>query len=260
MNSVVLAVHFLLLAPGAADPCEAARASQPVGVIQGVVRSEAEGPRVGVRIRATIAGSGREVATTSDRAGRYVLDGLDVGADVELRFSDAANRIEAGCWVSITQDAPDRSVDVVLDNVRLEDVTRSIGCQGVSLNDSWVTVGDRSRLVVDDLDPLPPAPITTQPVPRLELRASDIELTWFSEAGVDIRLRPAARHALAAFTAANVGRVIVITIEGLVASARVTVQGAIDSGVIRVNPSALRGRLCEILESAPHANSDPPAR
>lgn len=248
MTTALVAASVMLLAQAGAV-CDAAGPRD--AVVEGRIVSKSGTPLPGVQVEATIAGSGRNVTAVSDPNGRYALSGLDVGADVELNYRDVTGGISAGCWVRTAPGKTKRSVDVVLDDFRPTEVTPSVGCQDVSPNDSWVTVGDRRRIVVGDLDTLHPPPLTTQPVPRLALRAVDIEAAQPHEDTFIVRLAPAGRHALAEFTEEHVGRVIVITIDGFIASARATVQAPIPSGLMTIDRWSLRGRLCEILRSAP---------
>jgi hypothetical protein len=90
--------------------------------------------------------------------------------------------------------------------------------------------------------------LASDDIVRLDLQAKDIEaVVALTDDAADLKLTPAAASELKAVTRDNVGRALMVSIEGIPTSAA-TIQGMIGSGFVHVAaPSpALRKRLREI--------------
>jgi hypothetical protein len=92
------------------------------------------------------------------------------------------------------------------------------------------------------------------PTARLELRSRDIVRVSWTDDGAAVLFDENGRKAIEEFTAANLNRPGMVTIDGMPTSPRAPViYGIVDSGAVRVSEDALRGPLCETLEAAPQA-------
>jgi hypothetical protein len=218
--------------------------------ITGRVVSRGGTPRAGVRIQANVPETRDEYTTQSDREGRYALTGFDAGLRIELEFQDESQRLATGCSVVPQRNTPAMTVDVVLDQPHASDAGAPVGCQHLTGWDagSWVAQGTLRRLSPEEQSVLFGAS-PSEPTPRLDLRATDIERSVMTSDGAVLSLTPEGAKALRTFTEANTGRITLTTIEGEPAL-RVAVQGTISSGIVKVPEEYLRGRrLCRILEA-----------
>jgi hypothetical protein len=78
-------------------------------------------------------------------------------------------------------------------------------------------------------------------------------VSWADD-GAAVLMNEIGRKAIEAFTAANLNRPGMLTIDGMSTSKRAPViYGVVDSGVLGVSEDALRGPLCKTLEALPQA-------
>jgi hypothetical protein len=232
--------------------CAAFAKPAPGARIEGRVVSRHRKPRSGVEVRATLNGSDRQYSAVSGRDGRFTIAGFDADADVdvELDFVDPATSTKTGCSVKLTRRAPEAKLTVMIDKREQTSIPEDIGCEGLPsyVGDSSLEIlrGEAVRQVFEPVKQPPPA--------RLDLRSRDIARVSWEEDGATVVVNESGKKALQEFTAANLERPVVVTIDGMSTSRGAPFAYAvIDSGALFVSEDALRGPLCKTLEAAPQA-------
>jgi hypothetical protein len=256
----IVALQVVLLArPDASLGDEASRSSArcaefarppPGARIEGRVVSRDRKPRAGVVVRATLPVGDREDSAVSGRDGRFTIAGFDAGGDVELEFLDPATSTRTGCSVRLTRRSPEARLTVVIDRRDPTSTPEDIGCEGLPsyVGDGGLRIlrGEAARGLFARSES-PPA--------RLELRSRDVLRVGWTDDGAIVVMNESAKAAVRDFTAANLGRPAVVTIDGMrTSSGAPVVQGVIDSGTLFVSEDALRGSLCSVLEAVPQAH------
>jgi hypothetical protein len=252
LRFAIVAVQVVLLAAPEAPRAEtSSRCAEfgkpaPPARVDGSVVTRDRKPRSGVAVRATLPETGRVYTTTSDREGRFALDGFDSDVTLDLELGDAS--MKAWCSLRITRKQPVRAVTVVLDRWLDDDAGSDVGCEGLS---RWSGQGHIEILHDDHTQAAGGAP---EKPARLELQSRDIVRVSWADDGAAVLMNEIGRKAIEAFTAANLNRPGMLTIDGMSTSKRAPViYGVVDSGVLGVSEDALRGPLCKTLEDLPQA-------
>jgi hypothetical protein len=263
MLTMAIVVQAVLLAQAPAvsaqvkpsgGPC--ARYASPVPArIDGEITSLEARPLANIDVVATIAETGHQYSTTSDRQGHYSVKGFDAGACVHLEFRDPARRREYECTVRVQRSAPAPVIDVVLEAPQPGE---PFGCQGETgpIFSTFLQEGPGvRRLTPAESKSYFPSEEEKPPV-ALNMRAADIQDVGFGEDGAALKLTPSGAEVLRALTQANVGRKMSFSIEGLPAG-KWAIEGVIASGAAWVPAAELRGRLCEVLTTRPFVDVKP---
>jgi hypothetical protein len=255
LTITIVAVQLTLLArpeaaragtpgPGAGRCAELGNPAPPAR-IEGRVVSRDQKPSPDVPVRATLHESGRVFTTTSDREGHFASAGFPSDVTVALEVDGPETTV--GCSLEITRKAPVRTVTVVLAARTETTEAADVGCEGLP---SW-SRGASARLPTrEDAGSSDAA----QKPSRLELRSRDIVRVIWREDGATVMLNDSARKALEEFTAANLNRPALVTIDGMETSTGAPyVYGVVGSGMLHVPQDALRGPLCRTLDEVSQA-------
>lgn len=279
MLALAIALHVVVLGakdgesgaglPSSAMPVACTPRPEPPsnGRIEGTIVFRDGSPRSGVRVRVASSKPDREYTALSGADGKYTLSDLPTARELDLAFIAGDKGPCTWCGLRLKPEHPTTTVNVVLDQPANPPqggggVGDAVGCAGLP---SWMSSGPVQFLTRTESGALFPV---EEPSAQLNLRARDIETVSWSRDGAVVRLSSSATDAVRAFEKANVGRMVLFTVESIPA-VKTTIPGPLPSedefsgedekvawerrsGVeFYVAADKLPGRLCEVLRTRP---------
>jgi hypothetical protein len=184
------------------------------GRVEGHIRWEDHSTRSNVEVRATTR-SRKTYTTKTDTTGGYALTVAD---DVFLEFSDAREHVGAACFVRIPPSSRIAVVDVTLAHPR-SDTPTDVGCEIPSeLGAQKSTWSGARPIFLDDEEAkklFASTDSSSPPDVALNLALTDIEDVVMTSDGAVARLTATGATTLAESLNANLGKTVVITVDGV---------------------------------------------